>query len=317
MGTNIDITKLHYSDPRFKLYNDLQSDVARFATYREARRQKDLATAPDEATRLKIEKQYANWLKTEKQGVFANAAAAAKWTRFAENADMYPNLQYRTARDKDVRPEHARLEGLILPINDPFWSTHYPPLGFGCRCYVTQTDKAVVRSENYLQTKAETGFDFNPGIEHKIFSNSAGYYKGWSHEEMKFLDEKSKSIAALIVKENVMQFMKNRPNKYKLGSEFIQISNRDVKDITREEHMEKALKNALLFDIQNVLNDAILKDEAPEGKRDKDGNIVVRPKYKHWWYYQVKGYDNMFLNIVMMKEGYKKLHSITDGILKK
>lgn len=34
------------------------------------------------------------------------------------------------------RPHHVALNGLALPPDHPFWTTHYPPNGWGCRCYV-------------------------------------------------------------------------------------------------------------------------------------------------------------------------------------
>jgi hypothetical protein len=34
------------------------------------------------------------------------------------------------------RPLHESWDGLILPPDHPFWQTHYPPNGWGCRCYV-------------------------------------------------------------------------------------------------------------------------------------------------------------------------------------
>ena len=36
------------------------------------------------------------------------------------------------------RPDHAALEGTILPADDPFWATHFPPNGWGCKCWVRQ-----------------------------------------------------------------------------------------------------------------------------------------------------------------------------------
>jgi uncharacterized protein with gpF-like domain len=34
------------------------------------------------------------------------------------------------------RPLHLAWNGLTLPADDPWWKTHYPPNGWGCKCYV-------------------------------------------------------------------------------------------------------------------------------------------------------------------------------------
>lgn len=34
------------------------------------------------------------------------------------------------------RPEHEAWDGLVLDADDPWWDTHYPPNGWGCRCTV-------------------------------------------------------------------------------------------------------------------------------------------------------------------------------------
>ena len=54
---------------------------------------------------------------------------AAKWEQYAQDGDRYL-LQYRTAGDDHVRPEHASLEGVTLPITDTFWQEIYPPNGW-------------------------------------------------------------------------------------------------------------------------------------------------------------------------------------------
>lgn len=80
----------------------------------------------------KIDKTYnSNYLRAEYNFVQSSAEMAAKWERFAEDGDRY-NLQYRTASDGKVRPEHAALNGVTLPPSDPFWEEYYPPNGWNC-----------------------------------------------------------------------------------------------------------------------------------------------------------------------------------------
>lgn len=73
----------------------------------------------------------ANYLHAEYNFVQASATMAAKWEQFSEDGDRY-NLQYRTAKDDKVRPEHAALDGVTLPMSDSFWETYYPPNGWNC-----------------------------------------------------------------------------------------------------------------------------------------------------------------------------------------
>lgn len=66
----------------------------------------------------------------------AHATAAGRWQRLWESRDVHPYLMYVTKQDDRVRPAHAAWHGLVLPIEHPFWSTHFPPNGFRCRCAV-------------------------------------------------------------------------------------------------------------------------------------------------------------------------------------
>lgn len=72
-----------------------------------------------------------NYLRAEYNFVQASAQMAAKWESFMQDGDRY-NLQYRTAGDDKVRPEHAALNGVTLPVTDPFWEEYYPPNGWNC-----------------------------------------------------------------------------------------------------------------------------------------------------------------------------------------
>jgi SPP1 gp7 family putative phage head morphogenesis protein len=125
----------------------------------------------------KIDNTYnSNYLRAEYNFVQSSAEMAAKWERFSEDGDRY-NLQYRTAGDGKVRPEHAALNGVTLPPSDPFWEEYYPPNGWNCRCTVVQVrrskypatphDEAMALGEEALQLDTKGIFHFNPGKEYK------------------------------------------------------------------------------------------------------------------------------------------------------
>lgn len=125
----------------------------------------------------KIDSTYnSNYLRAEYNFVQASAEMAAKWEQFLEDGDRY-NLQYRTAHDGKVRPAHAALHGVTLPVTDSFWEEYYPPNGWNCRCTVVQVrkskypatphDEAMARGEEALQRDSKGIFHFNAGKEQK------------------------------------------------------------------------------------------------------------------------------------------------------
>ena len=133
----------------------------------------------------KVDETYnSNYLCAEYNFVQSSAEMAARWERFSEDGDRY-NLQYRTAGDDKVRPEHAALNGVTLPPSDPFWEEYYPPNGWNCRCTVVQVrkskypatphDEAMALGEEALQRDTKRMFRFNPGKEQKTFPDYNPY----------------------------------------------------------------------------------------------------------------------------------------------
>lgn len=125
-----------------------------------------------------------NYLRAEYNFCHASADMAARWERFEEDGDRY-NLQYRTANDDKVRPQHAALHGVTLPVSDPFWQTYYPPNGWNCRCTVVQVrkskypvtphDEAMARGAEATGKDTKGIFQFNPGIQQKTFPDYNPY----------------------------------------------------------------------------------------------------------------------------------------------
>lgn len=77
--------------------------------------------------------------------------AAGRWARIERNKRRFPYVMYRTMRDERVRALHRRWDGVTLPVDDPWWDTHYPPCGWRCRC------RAFAVSERDIERFAQDG----------------------------------------------------------------------------------------------------------------------------------------------------------------
>lgn len=114
-----------------------------------------------------------------------SAHMAGRWTQIQAGKARRPFLQYRTAGDARVRPQHRAWNGLIYPVDDSFWQTHYPPNGWGCRCTVraySQADlddkelsvappfegktREVITRDGEIKDRVPVGID--PGWDHNV-----------------------------------------------------------------------------------------------------------------------------------------------------
>ena len=67
-----------------------------------------------------------------------SARAAGRWNRIERTADLLPWLLYTLGPSRVHRPDHQEWAGVCLRHDDPWWTTHYPPNGWGCKCSVRQ-----------------------------------------------------------------------------------------------------------------------------------------------------------------------------------
>lgn len=75
-----------------------------------------------------------------------NAYGHGRWQQQQRNKAKRQYLMYSAINDSRVRPAHLALNRIVLPIDHPFWLTHYPPLGFRCRCTVIAlTEKQALK----------------------------------------------------------------------------------------------------------------------------------------------------------------------------
>ncbi len=114
----------------------------------------------------------------------ATSYAAGRWAQLNDPglAAVRPYWQYHHADGVlHPRPWHVAWNGRILPRDDPFWKTHFPPNGWGCHCFVSavsEADYAKAQRAGLAQPPAgwdaispktgapvgiDRGFDYAPG----------------------------------------------------------------------------------------------------------------------------------------------------------
>ena len=79
--------------------------------------------------------------------------------RYRQNKESgVENLQYDAVGDKRTRPTHAALDGLVFPIDHPFWDTWYPLNGHLCRCGAKGVSNSQAKRRGLkIETKDPTG----------------------------------------------------------------------------------------------------------------------------------------------------------------
>lgn len=83
--------------------------------------------------------------------------AAGKWERIQRTKAALPMLKYMAVLDDHTRDQHRAWHGTILPVDDPFWSTHYPPNGWNCRCGVMQMTRRQAQAAGGASKRPEGG----------------------------------------------------------------------------------------------------------------------------------------------------------------
>lgn len=145
---------------------------------------------------------------------YATATALGAYER-GQSSKAHQYIKYiYTFAAKDPRIQHEKLNGVILPKDDPFWAKAFPPNGFGCHCqavYLTKsqaermgiTDKADVPK---LDDIVDKGFAYLPTKRLQVIKEQIKPY-----EVLPVADLKNKAItikhetnkALLLVRGNV------------------------------------------------------------------------------------------------------------------
>ena len=80
-------------------------------------------------------------LRTIFRANMRSARAAGQWARIQRTKTTHPYLLYQLGPSREHREEHVDWRGTLLPADDPWWADHFPPNGWGCKCWVRQASR--------------------------------------------------------------------------------------------------------------------------------------------------------------------------------
>jgi uncharacterized protein with gpF-like domain len=93
-----------------------------------------------------------------------SAQAVGQYERQQRQKKSRPYLLYQHGSSARPRPQHLAWHGVLLPVDDDFWSYAFPPNGHGCSCFtrsVSQREADTLASEGVLAPDASPILDSN------------------------------------------------------------------------------------------------------------------------------------------------------------
>lgn len=201
------LMKIEYNTPSYNFLKELQTNTAVFAAFKNHACLKEMvAMLKDHEGNVKPRDQFikealkinANYritrLEAEYDTAVRSARMAAQWQQFQKNKHLYPNLRYMPTKAANPDPIHATYVGIVRPIDDIFWQTHYPPNRWRCQCSVEQTDDEATDIPNDLKPIPKE-WAFNCGNLAQIFDlKNSNYIQTVPSKEQPALIKAAKKI---------------------------------------------------------------------------------------------------------------------------
>ncbi|MCM2318070.1 MAG: phage minor head protein [Pseudomonas sp.] len=76
------------------------------------------------------------------------AHSEGQWRRIQERKASFPFLQYDGGNSGHTsRPQHLAWDGLVLPVDDPFWQSHMPVRELNCKCRVIPLSRGQLQRQ--------------------------------------------------------------------------------------------------------------------------------------------------------------------------
>ena len=292
-GSGGPIVKVEYGAPNFEMLKNLQVNVGVFATFKNHAMMKEVVGLLKDAVgnlkprdtfmrdALAIDQQYRkDWLATEYDTAVRSARTATIWAKAQDTKRLYPNAEYIHTVSQHPDPGHEEFVGIIRPIDDPFWMTHWPPNRWRCKCSVRVTDKDTTDIPNGLPA-IDPAFAFNPGKTGQAFDlEKTQYIKSVSAAEQPALIKQArKEVNKDIVRELPYKNEYTSKSGGKVDAHPLSFDNADftqalavARSLANEGHDIKLLPD---------INDPLLRKELlPEGiKGNKNPAYLINGKW--------------------------------------
>ena len=189
-GYGNDLTDFDYTTPDWNMMASLNRDVYHFSAAKDYQQLKSLSQAvigedgkilsfsDFKNAASEINNEYVNtWLKTEYDLAVSGSKMAGKWVDIQESGA--PLLEFDAVMDNLTSALCSSLNGVVKPVNDPFWDIYYPPNHFRCRSTVKQRySGAVTPSSSINYPDIPKMFQTNLAKDGLIFPKGSSYYKG-------------------------------------------------------------------------------------------------------------------------------------------
>ena len=102
-------------------------------------------------------------------------------------AEKRPYWRYRHSPASVVpRPEHLAWDGMILRHDNPWWKTHSPPNGFGCKCFPESLAERDLKKHD-LAVTSDDQIPYNREVEKvnratgEVYTVPEGVDRGWDY----------------------------------------------------------------------------------------------------------------------------------------
>lgn len=108
----------------------------------------------------------------------ATSYAAGRIAQLREGG--FPYWMYRHGGSQDPRPQHLAWDGMVLPSDHTFWSTHAPPNGWGCSCRIVgvRNQAMAKRLGGEIVDEPPAGWD----VRNPTTGQLPGIDRGWDYQ---------------------------------------------------------------------------------------------------------------------------------------